>query len=795
MPAKQEQALPAEIYIPLVDSLFKEGRTLFLGTLINAGAIFATYWKTGELSLLICAFLFTIIGFARILYISWYRQTQDSILSVEQARRWEYGYTTGASASVGLLGAWCFLAFATTDDAFTRLASFSMTIGYVIGIFGRNFGSPKFVVVQIISAWLPMTLALLIYGNAYHWFFSILLIPFFLAVKFISDRLRKTLLDAIIASRNVSALAKRFDTALTNMPQGILMFDSDGTVLVSNHKVPHLLGFTNVADVKGWSTRQLLRECRRSLTLSMRDTRRLYEGIRRTAATGTEVVIVEAGDERSLEFTFQAMDNGGQVSVVQDISERRKAEQTINRMARFDSLTGLPNRSQFNARLAQALSKEGRVEHCAIHFIDLDHFKQVNDTFGHSRGDMLLQIVAERIQLLLREVDMPARFGGDEFVILQTNVRSNDEASVLAERLVSEIGQPYMIDDSEVVVGASIGIARLPSDGSSPEQLLKHADMALYNAKAEGRGTWRFFEPEMEVAARARRQIEHDLRTAIDRGEFEIHFQPIVDFATSKIRTCEALIRWRHPERGLVSPAEFIPIAEETGAINSIGRFVLEEACRECLSWPDNVNVAVNISPVQFDYGEVSDLVSDALDRTGLPAHRLEVEITESVLLHNTTFVRRTLQRMRDKGVRISLDDFGTGYSSLGYLHSFPLDKVKIDRSFLEDLAQNSRSMTLLCGITRLSSELGLRVTVEGIENRRQLELVNDEVFVHEGQGYLFSKPLPRDEISDFLRAFSFDDFQMHTLQVAERAFERKRLTSESGDVAAPAGALEMDPA
>ena len=793
MPAKQEHALPAEIYIPLVDSLFKEGRTLFIGTLINAGAIFATYWKTDELSLLACAILFTVIGFVRIAYISWYRQTQHAIASNEQARRWEYGYTAGACASVGLLGVWCFLAFAVTDDAFTRLASFTMTIGYVIGIFGRNFGSPTFVVVQIFSAWLPMTLALLVYGNAYHWFFALLLVPFFLAVRFISDRLRKTLLDAIIASRNISALAKRFDTALTNMPQGILMFDRDGNVLVSNNKVPQLLGFTDVDDVKGWSTRQLMRKCRQSLTLSMRDTRRLYEGIRRTAATGTEVVIVEAGDERSLEFTFQAMENGGQVAVVQDISERRKAEQTINRMARFDSLTGLPNRSQFGARLAQALSKEGRVEHCAIHFVDLDHFKQVNDTFGHSRGDMLLQIVAERIQLLLRDTDMPARFGGDEFVILQSNVRSSEEASVLAERLVTEIGRPYIIDDSEVVVGASIGIARLPNDGCSPEQLLKHADMALYNAKADGRGTWRFFEPEMEVAARARRQIEHDLRSAVDRGEFEVHFQPIVDFATSRVATCEALLRWRHPERGLVSPAEFIPIAEETGAINSIGRFVLEEACRECLNWPEGVNVAVNISPVQFDHGEVSDLVSEALRVTGLPAHRLEVEITESVLLHNTTFVRRTLQKMRDFGVKISLDDFGTGYSSLGYLHSFPLDKVKIDRSFLEDLTQNSRSMTLLCGITRLSSELGLRVTVEGIETRKQLELVNDEVFVHEGQGYLFSRPLPRNEIPDFLQTFSFEEYHNRKVKWAETAPQSNGATRELVESGTSQGALELD--
>ena len=742
--------LPHEIYVPLVDSLFKEGRTLVLGILINCGAILATYLKTDHVSLLVCAIAFAVVGGARLVSISIYKALNEPISSNAQARQWEYGYVTGASLSVALLGLWCYATFAFTTDAFSQLISFSMTIGYVIGIFGRNFGSPKFVVVQILCAWLPMTLALFVHGTFYHWFFAVLLVPFFVAVKFISDRLRTTLLDTIIASRDMSEIAERFDCALTNMPQGIFMFDRDGHILVTNGKAMSILGLSSDLDVRGWSVRRLFRSCLRAGSISGEDAKSIADRIGESDTNANDIV-VETSDGRTIEFTFQSMDNGGVVAVIQDISERRLAEQTINRMARFDSLTGLPNRSCFSSRLAQAFSKDGPTEHCALHFIDLDNFKQVNDTLGHSRGDMLLQVVAERLQLLLRNVDMPARFGGDEFVVLQSHVQSDTESAALAERIVQEISKPYFIDEVEVVIGASIGIARLPSDGRDPEQLLKSADMALYNAKAAGRGTWRFFEPELEAAARARRSLETDLRRAIERQEFEPFFQPIIDFETGRVRTCEALLRWHHPVRGLVPPGEFIQVAEETGAIAEIGKLVMEKACRECASWDNGVRVAVNISPLQFSLSNVAEVVSEALEISGLEPERLEVEITESALLQNTDAVRDALQHLRRLGVRISLDDFGTGYSSLSYLHSFPLDKVKIDRSFLEGLTRDSRSMTLLCGVARLSAELGLRVTVEGIETLKQLELVTQENFVHEGQGFLFSRPVPANDARQIL--------------------------------------------
>lgn len=773
MSVERNTEVPESIYLPLVDSLFKGGHVLAFGIAINSCAIFATYINTGQLALLICALAFTGVGVARFLYIGSYRSHKKEIKTTADARGWEIGYSLGASASVLLLGIWCYLSFATTSDAFSQLASFTMTMWYVIGIFGRNFGSPQFVIVQILCASVPMIAALTFHGSIYHWIMALFLVPMFYTVKMVADKLRITLLDLIVTSHDMTSLAARFDTALTNMPHGLFMFDRQGDVLVANDKAKQILGLDIDADVKGWSLRKLFRNCLASGTVAGNDGKEIAKRIRSTEIDDTEEYVIETLDGSTVEFTFQGMESGGVIAVLQDISERRLAEQTINRMAWFDALTGLANRRSFDARLAQMFKDDGQTEHCALHFVDLDKFKQVNDTLGHSRGDMLLQVVAERLQSVLRETDFPARFGGDEFVVLQANVHSKEDASVLAERIVETLSKPYMIQGIEMVVSASVGIATLPGDGKDPEQFLKSADMALYDAKSGGRRTWRFYEPELEAAAVARTRMENDLRLAIKRDEFVLHYQPIIDIETGHIRTCEALLRWFHPERGMVPPGDFIVVAEEIGAIAEIGELVMKKACRECASWPGDVRVAVNISPIQFSLSDVPAVVRNALVESGLPASRLEAEITESVLLQSTDDVTEALNSLREMGVRISLDDFGTGYSSLSYLHSFPLDKVKIDRSFLDGLSRDSRSLTLLCGVARLSTSLGLRVTVEGVETPSQLELVTREKFVHEGQGYLFSRPIPADDVKQLIVA------NTNLLPVDTAAKKKKRVGTQ----------------
>jgi diguanylate cyclase (GGDEF)-like protein len=390
-------------------------------------------------------------------------------------------------------------------------------------------------------------------------------------------------------------------------------------------------------------------------------------------------------------------------------------------------------------------------ERCAILFIDLDQFKQVNDTLGHSQGDELLCSVADRLRTVVRDTDLVARLGGDEFVIVQSPMRRADQATSLARRIVSLLNDTFDVDGHQVIIGASVGIAVAPRDGIDADTLLKNADMALYRAKADGRGTWRFFERDMDVAAQARRNLELDLRNALAAGAFDVYYQPLVSLRTQKIASFEALLRWSHPERGMVSPADFVPVAEEMGIIVEIGNLVLLRACAECMRWPDDIHVAVNISSTQFSRSDVTKAVRHALSVSGLPARRLEIEITETTLLQNTYSTRLALETLREMGVRISLDDFGTGYSSLSYLHNFPLDKVKIDRSFLKGIGSSERSLTLLHGVARLSSQLGMTVVMEGVETEDQLRLIAAKPGVDQVQGYLFSPAVPASEVPRLL--------------------------------------------
>ena len=442
-----------------------------------------------------------------------------------------------------------------------------------------------------------------------------------------------------------------------------------------------------------------------------------------------------------------------QLVAVMDVTEKRQAEKRVSYMARHDGLTGLPNRALFNERLDEALLRVRRDrEKLAVHYMDLDHFKDVNDTLGHPAGDKLLVAVADRLRSCLREGDIVARFGGDEFAILQMALAGAHEASALAERIEKVMSEPYEIDGQQIMTGASAGIALAPADGDRSDELLKKADMALYRAKEVGRRTFRFFEPSMDASLRARQRLEGDLRNALIAGEFELFYQPLVSLKTGAISGFEALLRWRNPRRGFVSPAEFIPLAEETGLIVPLGEWVLRQACAEAAKWPDDLKVAVNLSPVQFKKGNLPQVVLATLAQAGLAAARLELEITESVLLEESKTNLATLRHLRALGVGISMDDFGTGYSSLSYLRSFPFDKIKIDRSFVAELGETGECLAIVGAIAKLALNLGIPTTAEGVETEAQRELLRKEGCT-EMQGYLFSRPIPASEIAALLSA------------------------------------------
>jgi diguanylate cyclase (GGDEF)-like protein/PAS domain S-box-containing protein len=747
------ETLPPEIYLPLVDSLFKEGRTLFVGIFFVIGSVLVTYWKTGEPLILYCAIAIFLVACARGIMMRTYLRNRASVTTAEIARRWEYRYGAGASMILALLGLWCYIAFSQTSDGFAHVVSFTMTIAYAAGIFGRNFANPRFVILQILCTWTPIAAALVLYGNVYHWIFAALLIPTFYGIKLIADRLRRTLLDAVVTSRDMSLLAKRFDTALNNMPHGLCMFDSKRRIVVANQRLNQQTGLAPDVELKGSTAPELVERIVKADLLSDVNARSLIDELEsRLSASDDAAFVSELSNGRTLEFTVQPMENGGMVVLVEDITERKIAEAKINQLARFDPLTGLPNRNVLRDRMELALAQWRPDNMCAIHFIDLDQFKQVNDTLGHTRGDMLLEAVAERLRANIRDADVISRFGGDEFVILQAPIKSLDQCEALATRAIEALGGTYDLDGHKVVVSASIGIA-VAKSRIDPEQFLRNADIALYQAKTDGRGTWRWFEAKMEASAQARRALELDLRSATESEDFQLYYQPLYSLKTRRIETCEALLRWPHRERGLVSPAEFIPVAEEMGLIVEIGNQVLYKACLECRRWPGETAVAVNLSSIQFDRSNVPALVRETLAATNLPAHRLEIEITETTLLQNTQRTRADLSQLAELGVKISLDDFGTAYSSLSYLHSFPFHKVKIDQSFLQGLGDDERRVTLLRGMTRLSAQLGLRVVVEGVETQEQLELLAGEDSIDEVQGFLLCRPMPAADLRKLLYA------------------------------------------
>jgi diguanylate cyclase (GGDEF)-like protein/PAS domain S-box-containing protein len=436
-----------------------------------------------------------------------------------------------------------------------------------------------------------------------------------------------------------------------------------------------------------------------------------------------------------------------------DITERKRAEARLAFMAQHDGLTGLPNRNLLRQQMDDMLLHTRRsAEKLAVLVLGLDNFKAVNDTLGHGLGDKLLRGVAKRLRSTLREEDAVARLNSDEFAILQGGVARPEDAVLLAKRLLEAIADPYLLDGHSVVIGASIGIAMSPGDGDDSEKLLKSADMALSRAKADFRGTFSFFESEMDARAQSRRKIEIDLRDAIQNSQLQPHYQPLVDLSTGRITGFEALVRWPHPERGMISPGEFIPVAEETGLINPLGGLMLRRACMDAAQWPDDVRVAVNLSPLQFRTGNLLASVMDALKQSGLPARRLELEITETLLLEKSSQVLATLHALRALGVRISMDDFGTGYSSLSYLRSFPFDKIKIDQSFVRDLGSNRDAQAIVRSIISLGMGLGVTITAEGVESEAELSCLRTEG-CHEGQGFLFSRARPNVEIIGLLNA------------------------------------------
>jgi diguanylate cyclase (GGDEF)-like protein len=542
-----------------------------------------------------------------------------------------------------------------------------------------------------------------------------------------------------------------FDAALNNMSQGLLMTDRAQKLIVWNRRFVDLFGLDPHLLTNGQTLPEICAHIEANGRLPapvVADMLLRQRGLADGRQSGSFLITGDQGF--ALSVSQRPIADGGWLATYEDVSERHRAEESVRFAAHHDALTQLPNRVLFRIRLDEMIGRlAGHDMGLALLYLDLDRFKHVNDTLGHPIGDALLVAAGRRLLGCLRSDSVVARLGGDEFAVAFLTRDLPASAEAVGERVIAELSAPYSLAGHTVVVGASVGIALAPGAGTDPDTLLKNADMALYQAKARGRGVCSLFEADMERQLLNRLGIEEDLTTAMERNEFEVLYQPLYDLKSERIAGFEALIRWHHPVRGTVSPVNFIQIAEETGLIRAIGGWVLRQACADAMKLPPDVKIAVNLSPAQFDHDDIVDVVADALARSGLPASRLELEITESTLLKNNDTTLALLLRLHAMGLRIALDDFGTGYSSLSYLRSFPFDKIKIDRSFVREMATRTDCAAIVSSIVTLANKLAITTTAEGIETISQLELIR-EAGCTEAQGYLFSQPRPLAEVLEF---------------------------------------------
>jgi diguanylate cyclase (GGDEF)-like protein len=556
----------------------------------------------------------------------------------------------------------------------------------------------------------------------------------------IRDDLRHSEAEAHQQARELALKTRELELTLDHMEQGIIMTDADNHVPVINRKAVELLGLSD--SFRDRDKDDLFGSDACGLFVDTPDSKNpVYQ---RTTAEGA-----------ILEFHQTPLPDGGAVRTITDITDRKRAEQEIVRLAHHDALTGLANRNLLHLRIEQAISRaKSHGEGFAILCVDLDRFKTVNDTLGHSVGDELLRQLAERLNVCARDGDTVARVGGDEFVVLQSGVSRIDEASALAKRILQCVGEPHRVVGNHMTVGVSIGIALAPKDGTVVDQLLGNADLALYRAKASGRNAFCFFNADIEKAALTRHRLERELPNALRRDEFELFYQPWIKFAGDKISGCEALLRWRHPEHGIIGPGEFIEIAEDIGMIGRLGDWVLRRACCDAAGWPLPIKVAVNLSAAQFITGDLCGTVIEALAVSGLPPDRLELEITETLLIDDYEGTLATLHRLRDLGISIALDDFGTGYSSLTYLRQFPFDRIKIDQTFVAEMTTRADCAAIVMAVAGLGRSLGVHITAEGIESHDQLTMLR-AAGCTDGQGYLICRPKPANRIAEILTARS----------------------------------------
>ena len=733
----------AESHRLLSDAIYAGTGSLIIGAVITAGVAALCALIAESTAPLVISGITLVVASVRLAIIrrrKWKTNKWDNIL-----------FTWSAGSYLFCAGALTYWAFIYNNETIIITLTMITYLVNVMGIGLRSFAVEKVVRFHIIAILTPVTIAFVLKGG-YFYIAAFFQISLYMYVYASAARLRGILLSEITYRRRSETVASRFRFAIDNMSHGMCMIDSQMRIVVSNAELAETFGVAGSRSLQGTRFNALVRLARLRGALSHADADRLMASFDATSAPDSVARLEAPGPNgRVYDLTLKRNDEGGWVLVVQDVTDQRRSREALDLAARFDSMTNLPNRRSFEEKLSDVLAAaRAQDERTEVLFLDLDGFKQINDTLGHKFGDRVLAESARR----LREATGGAyvsRWGGDEFVVLRTG--ADDEATMcFAQGLIEELSRPIWIEGAEVVVGASVGAAICLGGAVGMDVLLQQADMALYAAKRENRGTCRLYELSMSEQARERRLLELDLQAALAARTFELHYQPIVDIETGELVSFEALARWRHPVRGSVSPDIFVRVLEDLNLMNSFGAWALQRACEDAVKWPLPVRVGVNVSTRQIE--TLNESVRRALATSGLDPNRLELEITETAALATGDTVRRTLEQVRALGVRIALDDFGTGYSSLSHLMQLPLDKVKIDKSFTQQLGKSRKADVLVANIARISSQLGMRVTFEGVETTEQLDRARALGVPAEGQGWLFGKPA---SLNDLDRIFAME--------------------------------------
>ncbi len=744
------KSLPPVDYVSMIRSLYADRRVMMLGALSSALVAGVAGIEADSLVLLAVAVGFAIVGIVRNLDMKTFERTTFDDHDVQTALRWEARATVGAAAIAVLYAFWMAYSFLVVNTAFAEMSSLSVTVSVLVGVAGRNFAIDRLVTTQVVIMSVGMAIGMLFDGALHTAMLSLVLIAFVFSLRRVSANIRAILLRAVHGRIEATRLASELDTALETMQHGLCMLDENGVIGVANDRAEAIFG-TLVTGI--WSGRALgdvLVEAAARGTLPHRSAEQLLQTI--AAGQGGKVVL-RLSSGRHCEVSISSQGDKT-VLLFEDITERVKAEERINYMAHYDTLTGLPNRAFFTEQSQADLERrrQGRVAGSALlMIIDVDDFKHVNDTMGHLMGDRVLVETSERLTRVLGRDSLVARLGGDEYVVYRSSGVAPADPLAEPRAILEAFRAPFEIEGEVFSVQVSIGLVMVTETDDDLDALMIKADLALYKAKANGKGQAQLFRDEMDTDYRYRQRLKAELRDAVAEGALSLVFQPIVDLKTRRVVSCEALARWHHPELGSIPPSLFIPIAEETGLISDISRWVLATATAECRNWPEDVSVSVNISARDFRGGDVSGMVHDALRQSRLAAHRLELEVTETTLIEERATATQILRQLANEGIGIALDDFGTGYSSLSYLQALPFTKLKIDRSFVMDIIDNPRALKLLSNVAQLGKDINLTVTAEGVETEEQLRLIAQGTAVDQIQGYLFGVPLPRREVGELI--------------------------------------------